>query len=91
MHVGHEAVGQALLLSCRDLDVVSRRGQVADDLALVIKSPEITTDKVHGDRRGLLVAERDQGLGRLAIDELDAEDLGGREGSLHRDGQLWCL
>lgn len=92
VHLGGKAVANGLLLTGRDLDTVANGGQVADDLGLIIRVPQASTDEVHGDWVRLIVGDGNQCLGRVTVDKLDAEDLGSREGSLGSDSQadsLW--
>lgn len=82
VHLSGEAVADALLLTRGDLDAIARGSQVTDNLALFIETPQAASDEVHGDGIGLVVREIDQRLGRVTVDELHAEDLGGRERGL---------
>lgn len=86
VHFGGEAVADALLLTGRDLNAVTVRSQVANNLAAFsFNCRQGTTNEVHSHGRFLLIGESDQRLGRVAIDKLDTEDLGGREGGVGRD------
>lgn len=81
--LGYEIVGQALLLASWDLDIVSCCRQVANDaraLRIEVCSPEAAANEVDSYGFGLFVGEGKEGLCRLAIDELDAEDLSAWEG-----------
>lgn len=82
MQVGHEAVAETLLLSRRDLHIVPRSGDVANNAALLIKSPQTTADEAHSNRSGFVIAECKQCLSWMAIDQLDSENLGSRKSSL---------
>lgn len=88
-----EAVAQAIFLAGRDVEVVARGGQVADDAGtlLVVDGPEAPTDEVDGDRLRLLVGDGEHGLGGVAVDELNAEDFGGGEGGCNGDGEIGAL
>lgn len=88
MHVGGEAEGQALLLSRGNLDGILVGGQVANDARRRswIRSPQAATDELNGDWVGLFVGEGEDGLGLLAIDQLDAKDLSIREAGFDCDG-----
>jgi hypothetical protein len=80
---GCEDVGQAMLLASWDLDIVSFCRQVAHDaraLRIEVCSPEATANEVDSYGFGLFIGEGKEGLCRLAIDELDAEDLSAWEG-----------
>lgn len=80
MHLGAEAVRDRLLLSSGDLEGVLLAGQVAQDAGLSASIiEEGSADNGDADGRGLLVLDGEAGLGRVAVDELDAEDLGLRE------------
>lgn len=87
VHLGGEAVADGLLLTSRNLNGIASSGQVTDNLALVLDIPKTTSDEVHGNGVGLIVGNGDQRLGRVTIDELDAEDLGSRERCLGGDSQ----
>lgn len=83
MHVGLEAVWEGLLFAGGDLDRKLLGGQVAHDaraLRVEVGSPETASNKLDGDGLGLLIAEGNQGVGGLAVDELDAEDFSIGEG-----------
>lgn len=78
-----EAVAHTVLLTSRDLHIVSRRGQISDNARAFwvdVRCPETAADEVDSDWGGLVVADGEDGLGWVAVDELDAEDFGGREG-----------
>ena len=90
VHLGLDVVADPLGGPRRDLHIVARGRQVAEDLLTLPRerdAPEGTPDKDDGDRVGLLVCEGDDGLGGLAVDELYAEDLGGGEGGAGLDGE----
>ena len=58
VHLVHEAVAQFLLLTSRDLDTVSRGGQVANHGALLLfQSRQSTTDKVHRHWGGFAIGD----------------------------------
>lgn len=82
VHFSGEAVADALLGARGDLDAIASGSQVTDDLALLLEVPEATSEEVHGDGVRLIVDEVDHSLGRVAVHELDSEDLRGRERNL---------
>ncbi len=91
VHVGLETVGKSLLLACRDLDGVLLGGEIANNTRagrVEVRSPQTASHKLDGDGFGLLVAEGDDGIRGLSIDQLDAEDLSFGEGSGHSDIQV---
>ena len=78
VHVGLKGEWQALLLARSNLDSILLGGQVADNARAAdveVGCPQTATDELDGDRLGLFVAEGEAGIGGLAVDELDAEDL----------------
>ena len=87
VHLGGEAVADALLGVGGDLNAVAGGSQVTDRLAVLLRSPQATADKVHGDWVGLIVGECDKSLGRVTIDQLDAEDLRSGERRLSGHGK----
>lgn len=90
MHLVHEIVAQLLLLTSRDLNSVSRSGQVPDDGALFFAhGRQSATDEVHSHGSGLFVGERNQRSRRVTIDKLHTEDLSIGERCLRRHGQWW--
>jgi hypothetical protein len=87
VHLGREAVRQRLLLAAGDRQSVALAGEVAQDLRLVASIlDQRAADEVDGDGLGLLVGDGQTSLGRMAVDQLDAEDLRLREAG--RDGHL---
>ena len=82
VHLGSEAVGGSLLLACRDQKVVLAESQVADGLG----ADEGTANEAKVNRGSLMVGNGQDGVVRVAIDELDTEDLRVREGN--RDGDV---
>lgn len=54
-----------------------------------MQRPERAADELDLDRAFLVVLKREQGLGWVAIDELDAENLRLRERSRDTDGKAW--
>jgi hypothetical protein len=60
-------------------------------LRIKIGCPETTANKVDGDCFWLVVDERQDRLRGLAIDELDAKNLGAREGGGDCDGEIRSL
>lgn len=87
VHLGREAVADALLGIGRDLDAVTSGSQVTDCLALLLHSPQATTNEVHGDRVGLVIGESDERLGRVTVNELHTEDLRRGEGCLRTNSE----
>ena len=87
VHLGSEAVGGSLLLASRDQKVVLAEGQVADSLG----ADERTTNEAKMNRGSLMVGDGENGVGRVAIDELDTEDLRVGEGNRDGDVQLGSL
>ncbi len=82
LQVRREAIADAVLLPARNLDIVSRSCEIANDrraLTTEVRCPEIAANEDEGDGFGLLVADREKCLGRVAVYELDAENLGGGE------------
>jgi hypothetical protein len=80
VHFGRERVGEGLLLAGGDADAVLLRGEVLEDLGLVGLGGERAADDQDLDGLGLLVVDIEDGAGRVAVDELHAEDLCLREG-----------
>lgn len=77
LQLRREAIANAILLSTRDFNIVPRSGEIANDcrsLAADFRRPKIATDEDDGDGLGLFVANGEQGLGWVAVDELDAKD-----------------
>lgn len=101
LQLRREFVADALALPGRDLDAVARGGQVADDAGAVLRGgggevgggggPEGAADEDDGYGFGLFVGDGEDGLGGLAVDELDAEDFGGGEGGGDFDGEVGGL
>ena len=94
VELGCEVVSQCCLVAGRNLHVVPRCCQVAHDvraLAIKVGCPEATANKVDGDCFGLFVGERQDRSRGLAIDELDAKNLGAREGGRDCDGKIRTL
>lgn len=89
LHVLSEREGKLLLLAGGDLDVVLNSRQVADDAGVagavlreILEGVQRARDKGDLDGVGILVGDLNDSLGRAAVDELDAEDVGFRESSL---------
>lgn len=91
VHLSGEAVADALLGVGGDLNAVTRGSQVADRLALLLRSPQATADKVHGNWVRFIVGECDKSLGRVTIDQLDAKDLRSGERRLSSDSKAGNL
>jgi len=97
-HVEDELEGQLVLLAGGDRDVVPDGSQVAEDgggcggvLGQRLGGLEHATDEGDVNWRLLVVGDLDQGLGDTAIDNLDAEDVGIREGRLDVGLELGLL
>lgn len=88
VHVGGEAEGQALLLSRGDFDGILVGCQVANDARRRswIGGPQTATNELNGDWIGLFIGEGEDGLGLLAIDQLNAEDFSIGEAGFNCDG-----
>jgi hypothetical protein len=91
VHFSGEAVANTLLRASGDLKTVSGGSQVANNLALLIESRQRSADKVDGHRSRFIIGEGDQCLCWATVDELNAEDLRGRERSLRRHSELGDL
>ena len=77
-----KAVANAFLLTTWNFNIVSRSGKIANDcrcLTTKTRSPEVASDEDHGDGVRLFVADGKESLSWVAIYELDAKDLRGRE------------
>lgn len=72
----------ALALTSRDLNAVAGSCQVANDSGALwrgrreVGGPEGAADEDNGNRFGFFIGDRKNSLSCLAIDKLDAEDLG---------------
>lgn len=87
MHLGCEAVGQRLLFAAGDLQAITLASKVAQDVRLVAGLlDQRSADDGDSNRLGLLVVDGQPGLGRVAVDQFDAEDLSLRKAGL--DGDL---
>ena len=84
---GGEGIAEALLGAGGDGDGVFDGGEVPDDL-LGGWMREGAADESDGDGRGFIVGDGQEGLVRAAVDELDAEDLGGGKGGFDGDGEV---
>lgn len=97
VQLGRESVLHALLLPSRDLHVVARCREVADDLRgwrggrEVGNGPQGTPNEDDGDGGGFVVADGEDGEGGVVVDEFYAEDLGGGEGGGDVDGEVGRL
>lgn len=88
VHVGGQAVWQGLALASWDLDAILLGGQVADNLGFLARevgSPEAATDELNGNGLGLSIVDGELHIRRLAIDDLNAKDLGVEEFSVDLD------
>ena len=82
MQLRGKAVADAVALAGGDLKIVSRGRQVTHDLRWLIREPrrpQTPADEDHADRLWLVVGEGEERLCCVAVDEFDAEDLGGWE------------
>lgn len=77
VHLGSEAVGGSLLLASRNQKVVLAESQVADSLG----AHKGTADEAKVNGGSLMVGDGQDGVGRVAVDELDTKDLRVREGN----------
>jgi hypothetical protein len=97
VHLGSKAVRDRLLLASWDQKLVLADSQVADDCGRVGSARDTrggqkrATNVAKMDGSGLLVDNREDGIGRVAIDQLDAKHLGIREGNRNLDFQLGRL
>ena len=91
VHVGGEGVGQCLLRARRNLGVVAGGSEVANVPTWFPERPKTASNEIDADGVLFLVGEGQESFGRVAIDELHAKDLGGRERSRDRDCQLGDL
>ena len=90
MHVGLEAVWQALLFAGRYFDSILLRGQISDNTSprwIEVWCPEAASNELDSDWFGFLIAEGNDRIGRLAIDKLDAKDLCVRERCRYLDSE----
>ena len=88
VHLRGKAVADGVLRLGRNLDAITRSSQVANNLAVLAQIPQTGAEDVESDRVGLIIGERNQGLGWVAIDELDTKDLRLGESSVHLDGEI---
>lgn len=87
VHLGSEAVGQRLLLAAGDLQSIALASQVAQNMSLLASIlDQRAADDGDSDGLWLLVVDGQTSLGRVAVDQLDTEDLRLREAG--RDGDL---
>ena len=97
LQLRYKIIFHVLLLSSRDLLVVSRRGQVAHDSGSLwgwrrgVGCPEGTADENDGDGVGLFVGDGEDGGGGEAVDEFYAKDFGGGEGGGDFDSEVGGL
>ncbi len=74
-----EAIANAILLSTRDFNIVSRSREITNycrSLTADFRRPEIAPNEDDGNGLRLFIANGEQGLGWVAVDELDAKDFG---------------
>ena len=89
MKIRGKAVANTVLFACWNLNVIARSGEIANNLwrlSPIGRGPKTASDEHHGDGLWLVVRDGEESLGRVAVDELDPEDLGGREGSRYLHG-----
>ncbi len=92
MEIGGERVRKSLLLASRDLNIVTSSGDIADNGSTGVyarcqwlQRGQRAPDESYLDGFSLIVREIQNGLCRVPIDELDAEDLSIGEGCGDRD------
>jgi hypothetical protein len=88
MHLRREGVGNTLLFTRPNFHPIAYCRQVSNKARsrwIEIGGPEAPTSEVDCDRPGFVVAEGQDSLGWLSIDQLDTEDLGGGEVDIDRD------
>ena len=91
VHICLEGEWQALLLAWRDLDSILLGSQVADDARAAdveVGCPQTAANELDGDGLRFFIAEGEAGISGLAINELNAEDLGVGEGGGDKDIQV---
>lgn len=88
VHIDEETVGETLFFTGGDLDRILMSGQIADNArsCTQITRPQTSTHELDGNWVGFFIGEGEESLGLLAVDELDAEDLGVGEGGVNGDG-----
>lgn len=87
VHLRCESVRDTLLFTRADLHTITDGSQVSDEARscwVEIGGPKTTTGKVDCDRLGFVVAEGQNSLRWLSIDQLDAEYLSSREVDINR-------
>lgn len=89
---GGEGVGNRLLGAGWDLKRITLGGEVANNLALASRLlDQRATDNGDANGSGFIVGDGEAGLGGMAVDELDAEDLRLREGDGDGDVEVGGL
>ena len=97
VHLGSEAVSGSLLLASGDQDIIAADGQVAKSDRRVRGagnargSEERTSNVAKVDGGSLVVGNREDGVGRVAIDQLHTKDLRVGERNSYLDVQLGRL
>lgn len=97
MHFCRKGIGQALALTSGDRDTIARGREVADNdrwvrsARHILRRQEGAADDEDADGLGLGVVDVEDCAGWVAVDELDAKDLGVGEGGLDVDLQVGRL
>lgn len=91
MHLGGEGVRDGFGLAGGDLGGVAGSSQVAQDVRLRTILDQRASDDGDADGLRLLIGDGEHRLSLMAIDELDAEDLGLRERSADGDLEVGSL
>ena len=92
-----ESVCDRFRLACGNLHAIPLRREIADDdgrircTRLIHEGQQRASDNGKGHCAGLVVGDIENGAGWVAVDELDAKDLGLWEGSFYVDGEGGCL
>ena len=76
LQLRRKAVADAILLPAWNLNIVSGGSEITDDCRAVsteVRSPEVAANEDDGNGFGLFVADGEEGLGRVAVHQLDTE------------------
>jgi len=79
LQLRRKAITNAILLTRRNLNIVSRSGKITNygrALAAGVRRPKITAYKDDVDGLRFFVADGEEGLGWMTVYKLDAKDLG---------------
>ena len=79
LQLRRKVVANAVTLPTGDLNIVSRGSEITDDgraLAAKVSRPKIAANKDDSNGFGLFIGDGEEGLGWVAVYELDTEDLG---------------